>query len=160
MHTRMCAAFAALTVFVLTVFALITPYSRNQRDASTMLSKLFPSNKNNTPNKLALSRANTKIKTLYAFLALLGVSLLSGCGFKLRNDYELAKQFSAIQISSAERHSRLQKTLSNRLEFLDVKVNQSPPKRLPFICSQKAWIVVCYPCFPADKWQNTNCCTT
>lgn len=90
-----------------------------------MLSKLFPSNKNNTPNKLALSRTSVKIKTLYAFIALLGVSLLSGCGFKLRNDYELAKQFSAIQISSAERHSRLQKTLSNRLEFLDVKVNQS-----------------------------------
>ena len=53
---------------------------------------------------------------------LLGMALLSGCGFKLRNDYELAKQFSELQVSSTERHSQLQQALTHRLAFLDVNV--------------------------------------
>ncbi len=57
---------------------------------------------------------------------LVGVALttlmLQSCGFKLRGDYQIAKQFSHMQVSSAERHSPLQKTLANRLKFLDVKV--------------------------------------
>ena len=56
--------------------------------------------------------------------------MLQGCGFKLRGDYELAKQFSHMQVSSAERHSRMQKALANRLRFLDVKVEE---KRANFI---------------------------
>lgn len=69
-------------------------------------------------------RARIKLANVVLTL-LLSVCILSGCGFKLRNDYELAKQFSELQISSAERHSRLQKALTNRLEFLDVKVNKN-----------------------------------
>lgn len=50
--------------------------------------------------------------------------ILQGCGFKLRSDYQIAKQFSHMQISSAEKHSPLQRTLSNRLSFLDVNVQE------------------------------------
>ncbi|UAA40724.1 hypothetical protein KIH87_06205 [Paraneptunicella aestuarii] len=53
---------------------------------------------------------------------LLITSLLHGCGFKLRNDYQLAKSVSHIQLTSTERHSQLQKTLAQRLKFLDVEV--------------------------------------
>lgn len=59
--------------------------------------------------------------TLWVSLVLTTVAL-QGCGFKLRGDYQIAKQFSHMQVSSAERHSPLQKTLSNRLKFLDVNV--------------------------------------
>ncbi len=52
----------------------------------------------------------------------LTISLLQGCGFKLRSDYQLSKQFSQMQVSSDERHSKLQKALANRLAFLDVNV--------------------------------------
>lgn len=76
------------------------------------------------------SRRKTKtpgssFNTIYAVSLLVAVSLLTSCGFTLRNNYELAKQFNSLQISSAERHSRLQKALAHRLAFLDIKVNQS-----------------------------------
>lgn len=64
---------------------------------------------------------------------LLSLSLLSSCGFTLRNHYDLAKQFNQLQISSTDRHSRLQKVLANRLEFLDVAVNKDRTRFTPQI---------------------------
>lgn len=61
-------------------------------------------------------------KIMLAMSLMLIVSLLQGCGFKLRNDYQLSQQYSKMQVSSVERHSKLQKSLSNRLTFLAVNV--------------------------------------
>lgn len=76
-----------------------------------------------TPNSIAstiLGAISSQARLVLTLL--LGMALLSGCGFKLRNDYELAKQFSELQISSAERHSQLQHVLTHRLAFLNVNV--------------------------------------
>lgn len=60
---------------------------------------------------------------------------LSACGFKLRNDYQLAQQLQQVQLSSSERHAKLQSTLAQRLIFLDVSVNQDTSSFRPQVAT-------------------------
>ncbi len=46
----------------------------------------------------------------------------SACGFKLRNDFQLAPAYQSMVVTSVERHSKLEKALSKRLQLLGVEV--------------------------------------
>lgn len=49
-------------------------------------------------------------------------ALLSGCGFKLRNDFELDDKFRKLRVLNMHQHSQLTDVLINRLNVYQVEV--------------------------------------
>lgn len=60
---------------------------------------------------------------------ILTLTLLSGCGFKLRNDFELNDKFRKLRVMNLQEHSQLTDVLINRLDVYRVEViNRTEPK--------------------------------
>ena len=60
---------------------------------------------------------------------LIAASVLSGCGFKLRNDFQLEDKYHRIRVLDTQRHSQLNDVLSERLAIYNVEViNKTQPK--------------------------------
>lgn len=62
-------------------------------------------------------------RLLMHILAIIAATaLLSSCGFKLRNDYQLDDQFKTIQFISQEPNAPLSRIVQQRLEVFNVEV--------------------------------------
>ncbi len=75
----------------------------------------------------------TKINDLtkYIVSALLAVSLLAGCGFKLRGDYLLPENLTTLYVSSDDVHGELTRLLKLHLTNNEVNVAKSPGANIP-----------------------------
>lgn len=62
-------------------------------------------------------------------LIIVCTSLLAGCGFKLRNDFELNNKFRKLRVLDIGQHSELTDVLIERLDVYRVEViNKTQPK--------------------------------
>ncbi|XOV78537.1 MAG: LPS assembly lipoprotein LptE [Aestuariibacter sp.] len=52
----------------------------------------------------------------------LAATILNGCGFNLRNDYQLDEKFKQLQLISQEANAPLPRILQQRLKVFDVEV--------------------------------------
>lgn len=75
----------------------------------------------------------TKLRIL--IITLITASVITGCGFKLRNDYQLAERFNVIHLVSLEPHSKLKNEVKKRLKIhnVDVVEDQAESKYLKLI---------------------------
>ncbi|TRX57360.1 LPS assembly lipoprotein LptE [Thalassomonas sp. M1454] len=58
----------------------------------------------------------------YTVTSLLAVSLLSGCGFKLRGDYLLPEEFNTLYVSSVDKHGELTRMVKQHLSINEVEI--------------------------------------
>ncbi|MCC2605636.1 LPS-assembly lipoprotein LptE [Planctobacterium marinum] len=66
--------------------------------------------------------------TILAGIAV-AITLMSGCGFKLRNDFQIADQFQKVRVQNATQKSPLTDVLIRRLAVYSAEViNQTHPK--------------------------------
>lgn len=73
--------------------------------------------------KVRINRVrNTIINFKTAIILMICSVLLSGCGFKLRNDFELDDKFRKIRVLNIQQHSQLTSVLIDRLDVYQVDV--------------------------------------
>lgn len=62
------------------------------------------------------------MKRFYTSVSLILLLMLNGCGFSLRGDYALPTNITVVQLTSAQPHSALKRTLSQQLKPYNVQV--------------------------------------
>ncbi|QBY05496.1 hypothetical protein E2K93_14440 [Thalassotalea sp. HSM 43] len=75
------------------------------------------------------------IKNLFTLTvsALLTVSLISGCGFKLRGDYLLPEQLQTLYVSSPDPHGELTRLVKQHLAVNDVNIVKTADTNIPHL---------------------------
>ncbi|MDG1731676.1 MAG: LPS assembly lipoprotein LptE [Thalassotalea sp.] len=67
----------------------------------------------------------------HTIATLLAVSLLSGCGFKLRGDYLLPEEFETLYVSSTDKHGELTRMVKQHLKVNEVNLETKGSATIP-----------------------------